>query len=131
MTPVSHPQLPAKAAPGQLSALELVDLRAAQGLAQPALRFGILGSPVGKSPSPAMHNAAFAAQQLPHNYEAVELSDAAGARAALLDDARFGGASVTIPLKEAMLPLVDELSPAARRIGTRPPPPLAAPSTRR
>lgn len=66
MTPVTHARLTAKAAPGQLTAAELVGLRKAQGLEAPALRFAIFGSPVGKSPSPAMHNAAFAAHLLPH-----------------------------------------------------------------
>ncbi|KAJ1651609.1 hypothetical protein GGF38_005543, partial [Coemansia sp. RSA 25] len=35
----------------------------------------------------------------------------------LFADPGFGGASVTIPLKQTVIPLLDQLTPAARRIG--------------
>ncbi|KAJ2712277.1 3-dehydroquinate dehydratase (3-dehydroquinase) [Coemansia spiralis] len=115
LTPVTHPLLGAVAAPGQISARQISQARALCGLL-PAKRFMLFGSPIEKSPSPAMHNAAFATLGLPHTYELHETADAAVARAAM-DAPDFGGASVTIPLKQTIIPLLDELTPAARHIG--------------
>lgn len=83
----------------------------------PAL-FGVLGDPVDHSLSPAMHNAAFAAAGLPHVYLRYRVPPRA--LAAALDEARalrMGGLNLTLPLKEAALPLVDRLTPEAERIG--------------
>ncbi|KAJ2768498.1 hypothetical protein IWQ57_003514 [Coemansia nantahalensis] len=63
-----------------------------------------------------MHNAAFAALGLPHSYALHETADAEDVRAAMAAP-DFGGASVTIPLKQAVIPLLDALTPAARQIG--------------
>ncbi len=80
--------------------------------------FGVLGDPVDHSLSPAMHNAAFAALGLPHLYlrwqvGPVELP------AALAEACRLGvaGLNLTVPLKETVLPLLDEMTPEAHRIG--------------
>ncbi|HEV8670296.1 MAG TPA: shikimate dehydrogenase [Candidatus Limnocylindria bacterium] len=78
----------------------------------------LLGHPVAHSLSPAMHNAAFAALGLPHRYEMrdVEPNRLADVVEALRRDDVLG-ANVTIPHKEAVLGLVDELADEARRIG--------------
>ena len=78
----------------------------------------LLGRPVSHSLSPAMHNAAFAKLGLPHRYEARETPD--DQLAATLDHMRHDdvlGANVTIPHKEAVLRLLDEVDDEARRIG--------------
>src|SRR5919197_1924619 len=78
----------------------------------------LIGHPVAHSLSPAMHNAAFAKLGLPHRYEAKDVS--ADQLAAALDRMRRDdvlGANVTIPHKEAVLRLVDEVSDEARQIG--------------
>src|SRR6185436_6767053 len=80
--------------------------------------FGVLGDPVDHSLSPAMHNAAFAATGLPHLYLRYHVP--VTALAAALAEARrlrMGGLNLTVPLKEAVLPLVDTLTPEAERIG--------------
>jgi shikimate dehydrogenase len=74
----------------------------------------IIGSPVGHSLSPALHNAGFAAQGLDWVYVAFEVP--AGGAAAALDAARLlglAGLSVTMPHKSDVADLVDELDPAA------------------
>jgi pentafunctional AROM polypeptide len=116
-SPVTHPALPAAAAPGQMSVADVH--RALHLLGQlPARKFALLGAPIAHSLSPTIHNTAFGALGLPHTYGLLETADAADARvAAALADLAFGGASVTIPLKEAVLPLLDALSPAAQAIG--------------
>src|SRR3989454_7058905 len=66
-----------------------------------------------------MHNAAFAKLGLPHRYEAKETAD--DQLAATLDRMRREddvlGANVTIPHKETVLRLLDEVDDEARRIG--------------
>ena len=74
----------------------------------------VIGSPVRHSLSPALHNAGFAATGVDWVYTAFEV-EPGGARAAL-DAMRifgFGGLSVTMPHKEDVAALVDELDAAA------------------
>lgn len=80
--------------------------------------FGVFGDPIAHSRSPAMHGAAFAALGLGHSYLAFRVSSS-GLPAALRGAAALGfrGVNLTVPHKRAALDLVDELSPAARRIG--------------
>jgi len=78
--------------------------------------FGIIGRPVAHSLSPAMHNAAFQALGLDALYVAFPVADLRQAVAGL-KGLNIGGVSVTIPFKEEIIPLLDELSPLAGRIG--------------
>lgn len=79
---------------------------------------GIMLHPAGHTRSPAMHRAAYAALGLNAHYQAFDvppeaLADAiAGVRALGLIQI-----AVSIPHKEAMLALVDEVDPVAARIG--------------
>ncbi|MET0152288.1 MAG: shikimate dehydrogenase [Candidatus Binatia bacterium] len=78
----------------------------------------ILGDPVEHSLSPVMHNAAFAALGLDFAYVALRVRPAALEEA--IEGVRalgFAGLNVTVPHKEAVLSLLDDLSPAARAIG--------------
>ncbi|KAL2755857.1 hypothetical protein ACRALDRAFT_2104468 [Sodiomyces alcalophilus JCM 7366] len=116
LTPVSHADLPFKAAPGQMSAAEI---RQALGLLGDieARSFYVFGSPVSQSRSPALHNTLFQLTGLPHSYSAVETDQAEPTVRELTRRADFGGASVTIPLKLDVMPLVDEISESAKVIG--------------
>jgi shikimate dehydrogenase len=74
----------------------------------------LIGSPARHSLSPALHNAGFAATGVDWVYTAFEVEP--GGAAAALDAMRvlgLGGLSVTMPHKEAVAALVDELDPAA------------------
>jgi shikimate dehydrogenase len=80
--------------------------------------FGVLGDPVDHSLSPAMQNAGFAACGLPHLYFRWRVSPTELRQA--LREARglgVGGLNLTVPLKETVLPLLDELTAEAKRIG--------------
>ncbi len=79
----------------------------------------LLGSPVDHSLSPAMHNAAFAALNLDYRYLAFdiksnELPDVIKA----FQKMNVKGFNLTMPLKEKIIPLIDELSPVAELSGS-------------
>lgn len=115
MTPVSHPALPTKAAPGQLSAAEIRRALTLIGEIEPK-SFYLFGKPIMTSRSPALHNALFEQNGLPHTYSLFETDNVADIKD-LIRAHDFGGASVTIPLKLDVMPLLDEVSEAARIIG--------------
>jgi shikimate dehydrogenase len=78
--------------------------------------FGILGRPVAHSLSPVMHNAAFRHLGINAVYVAFPVTDCRMAVAGL-KGLGIGGVSVTIPFKEEIIPLIDELDPRAATIG--------------
>jgi len=79
----------------------------------------LLGNPVSRSLSPLMQNAAFEALGIDCRYEVreVDRSGLADAVAELRANERILGANVTIPHKEAVIPLLDDIDPQAARIG--------------
>lgn len=83
-----------------------------------AYRFGLLGHPVKHSLSPVMHGASFQALGLQAEYVCFDVPP--GELAARLEACRgegFDGLNVTIPHKEAVLPLMTRLDPSARLFG--------------
>jgi pentafunctional AROM polypeptide len=115
-TPVTHPLLPTRAAPGQLSFVEIQ--KALHLIGQlPAKRFYIFGKPVAHSMSPTLHNTGFNLLDLPHTYERLETDQVDADVRSTLGLADFGGASVTIPLKRDIMAQLDVLSPEAKSIG--------------
>lgn len=115
MTPVSHPSLPFKAAPGQLSAIEIRKALSLMGEIKPK-KFAVFGSPISASRSPPLHNSLFARTGLPHEYGRLETTNAEDVKD-FIRSPDFGGASVTIPLKLDIIPLLDEISQDAEVIG--------------
>jgi len=82
---------------------------------------GVIGWPVSHSVSPAMHNAAFAALELDWCYVPLPVPTDPAAR---IGEAVQGlralglrGANVTVPHKQAVMPYLDWLTPAAQAIG--------------
>ena len=80
--------------------------------------YGIIGSPLGHSLSPCLHNWAFAAAGIPAVYlpwplQAGKVGDFLTAMRTL----PIAGASVTIPHKETVLALLDGQTEAARAVG--------------
>ncbi|KAI6781979.1 Pentafunctional AROM polypeptide-like protein [Emericellopsis cladophorae] len=115
LTPVSHPEQPTKAAPGQLSVTEINQGLALLGLVE-SRDFYLFGKPIAASRSPALHNTLFERAGLPHSYKRLETDDVADLDT-ILRSPTFGGASVTIPLKRDVMGRVDQLTEAARTIG--------------
>ena len=70
----------------------------------------VLGSPIGHSLSPVLHRAAYDALGLAWTYDAIEVRpDELGAFLATLDEC-WAGLSLTMPLKQTVLPLLDTVS---------------------
>ena len=82
---------------------------------------GLIGFPIAHSASPAMHEQAGDALGVHCRYQLIEIAGAGREQLrALLDDVRrrgFAGVNVTFPYKEAVLDLLDELSPTASAVG--------------
>ncbi len=78
--------------------------------------YGIIGNPVSHSLSPAMHNAAFEALDINGVYLPFPAPDI---HAAVIGIRGLGirGTSVTIPHKEKVMALLDEIDPVAEKIG--------------
>jgi shikimate dehydrogenase len=85
------------------------------------IRLGLTGCPLDHSLSPALHGAALQACGMQGSYSLFPIprDDIQGLRA-LLEQVRAGeltGLNITIPHKQNVFPLVDELTPPARAIG--------------
>ena len=82
------------------------------------LRVGLIGNPVAHSYSPRFQQAAFDALGIPARYELWQTAASElPARVASLRASGCLGANITIPYKEAVLPLVDVVDPVAARLG--------------
>lgn len=82
------------------------------------LTFAVIGTPIGHSKSPLMHEAAYRAAGLPHRYVKIDTPEAElPRRIAELREGVYAGFSVTVPHKESVLALVDEVAPSAREVG--------------
>ncbi|MFE1958375.1 shikimate dehydrogenase family protein [Streptomyces sp. NPDC059479] len=80
-------------------------------------RLAILGSPVSGALSPVLHRAAYAAMNLPWTYHAIECRPEELAPFLASLDGSWAGFSLTMPLKTAAVPLLDEVSDAVVRTG--------------
>jgi hypothetical protein len=82
---------------------------------------GLLGAPIAKSAAPAMHERAAEALGLRCHYHLIEIAGATREELRLLLEGisrlGFAGINVTFPYREAVVDLLDEVSPAAALIG--------------
>lgn len=79
---------------------------------------GLIGKPTHHSISPLMHTTAFAACGIDAVYLSFDIeSEEVAAALEAIKTLSFIGANVTMPHKAAVLPYLDDVSPAARLIG--------------
>ncbi len=113
---LSYAAVSARTAPGQPTLATAVREYHAERVDRRTRAYGILGNKARHSVSPAMHNAAFAAEginavylpfQVEHLRDFVEAIEPLG----------IGGFSVTIPHKRAILRHLDSCDSLARRLG--------------
>ncbi len=80
---------------------------------------GLIGTPVGHSKSPAMYNYCFDKYGLNCAYLAFDVPmDKVADAVKALRTFHVMGCNVTMPLKNAVIPYLDEVSPASRAIGS-------------
>ncbi|MFC8699356.1 shikimate dehydrogenase [Streptomyces parvus] len=80
-------------------------------------RAAVLGSPIAHSLSPVLHRAAYAELGLEHwSYDRFEVDEAALPGFIEGLDASWAGLSLTMPLKRAIIPLLDEVSATAASV---------------
>lgn len=83
-----------------------------------APRCFVIGHPIAHSRSPLIHGEWLREHRLPGSYERIDVAPAdLPAFVARLRDGEFAGGNVTVPHKEAVMALVDEVSDAARSVG--------------
>lgn len=78
----------------------------------------VIGHPIAHSRSPLIHGHWLSQLAIPGSYERIDVTpaDLAGFVRGFPSEG-FAGGNVTVPHKEAVVGLVDELTPAARRLG--------------
>jgi 3-dehydroquinate dehydratase type I len=119
LTSVTHPSLQAHS--GHTKHQALLTMQEASrmiydlGILDP-LYFCIFGASILFSLSPAMHNAAYLASGLPHEYK-IRQSSSVQDLDALLRDPSFGGAAISLPFKIDILKRLDSMSAEAQAIG--------------
>lgn len=80
-------------------------------------RLGVLGSPIAHSKSPLLHRTAYLALGLPWRYDSFEVGEDDLGRFVRDLTPDWRGLSLTMPLKEGILPLVDEIDTVAETTG--------------
>ncbi|WP_335869288.1 shikimate dehydrogenase [Bacillus sp. 2205SS5-2] len=80
--------------------------------------YGVIGDPIAHSMSPLMHNAVFSEHKLNAYYHPFHIKKDDLVRSLLgMKALGIAGFNVTIPHKELILPLLDEVDPLAQAIG--------------
>ena len=103
-------------APGQVSAGTLRELYRIDNITLKTSIYGVAGSPIGASLSPRMQNTAFSAAGMDAVYLPLETADAMELRA-VVERLNLRGLSITMPLKERVLPLLSFRDKTVEQMG--------------
>ena len=110
-------------APGQVTAKDLVEVYRVKEIDKNTQVFGVIGDPVSQSISPYMHNPAFVDRGVNAVFVPLLVKDIDGFMRRMVKpetrevDLNFGGFSVTMPHKQAVIPYLDTIDPTAKAIG--------------
>jgi shikimate 5-dehydrogenase/shikimate kinase len=119
LTPVTHSTLRSlqpKSTPDWLLTIHEAQNALYASFTLDKMYFGILGSSVATSLSPAIHEAAYEFCGMPHEYKIFQHSSLKEMEQ-VFRDPNFGGVSITAPFKREITLLVDFMSQEARAIG--------------
>jgi len=105
-----------EAAPGQVPVRDMLELYRFRSIGPATRVYGVVANPVAHSMSPAIHNAAFRETGFDGVYLPFRVDDPADFIPAFAQ-LPIDGYSITIPHKEAVIPLLDTVQPLARKIG--------------
>jgi 3-dehydroquinate dehydratase/shikimate dehydrogenase len=106
-------------APGQITAKDLIEIYRVKELTEKTKVFGVIGDPVSKSLSPYMYNPAFHSTGIDAVFMHLEVKDLGRFFTEFIPGSglNFGGLSVTMPHKQAIIPYLDDIDDAAKAIG--------------
>lgn len=104
-------------APGQLTIESMIQKYRCHTITQETLLYGLIGDPVDKSISDETHNCFMESIGLNAVYLKMQVASSELTDFLPLAKKLFSGLSVTMPLKEAILPFLDEIDPEAKMIG--------------
>ena len=80
--------------------------------------FYVIGHPIGHTLSPIIHQTVFKTMRLQYDYQAIQvLPEQLSNYVNMVRKTRCPGFNITIPHKETILQLVNEIAPAAQQIG--------------
>ncbi len=103
-------------APGQITARALIETFRVEHVDKATKVYGVAGDPIRSSLSPLMLNTAFRSQTVNSVYLALQTSKAEDLLK-IASDIPIQGMSVTMPLKEAVMPLLERSDPLSTKIG--------------
>lgn len=105
-------------APGQLTAKEMQEIYNYSKHTENTALFGLIGDPITSSISEITHNAFFRKHTIDALYVKMRVTQEELPHfLPLAEELGFQGLSVTMPLKEKILPFLDALTPKAKAIG--------------
>lgn len=110
-------------ADGQITAKDLIETYRVKELNENTQVYGVIGDPISQSLSPYMHNPAFAAADIDAIFVPLSVRNLdAFMRRMVMPKTRevelnFGGFSVTMPHKQAIMRYLDAFEPTAEKIG--------------
>ncbi len=105
-------------APGQLTIHDMNELYSFPSLHSQTKLYGLIGDPVEQSISAITHNHLIRTRNLEAVYVKMQVKPSELPEfVQLAKKLHFNGLSVTMPLKEAILPFLDEIDPQAEKIG--------------
>jgi 3-dehydroquinate dehydratase / shikimate dehydrogenase len=119
----SYGSIETETAPGQISVRDLTSVFRVPQLDRETCVYGVIGDPVSRSRSPAIHNAAFAEAGLNSVFVPLLVKDIEGfiqrmVRPATREvDLNFGGFAVTMPHKLSIVGYLDEIDETVKAIG--------------
>jgi len=107
-------------APGQMTARTLKDLYRIEDLDKATRIYGVAGNPIAHSLSPLMQNSAFHRERVNAVYLPLKTESGPNGVADLLNLARqlpLSGISITMPLKQQLLPHLANVDPLTAKLG--------------
>jgi len=103
-------------APGQIAARTLLETYRIDQVDAATKIYGVAGNPIGSSLSPLMMNTAFRRETVNAVYLALQTSKADDLFK-LMREIPIQGLSITMPLKQSVIPLLERTDPLSARIG--------------
>ena len=103
-------------APGQIAARTLIETYRIEQVDAATRVYGVAGDPIGSSLSPLMMNTAFRRETVNSVYLALQTSKAEDLFK-LMREIPVQGLSVTMPLKQDVIPFLERVDPLSQKIG--------------